>query len=85
MVVKLIPSNISIIEQLEIRDQVVRAIEKWTRYRCPGPDFVHTDSSMQLLEEECGLRMRIGHNGLSWYGFEMVDEKKFIWFKLKFL
>lgn len=86
MGMKLIPNGITVSEQFAIRNRILNAIDKWVVYRWPGPwPYFHTDNSMKILEEECGIRMKVFPGRQDLYGFEMTDEKKYAWFALKFL
>ena len=91
MAVKLIPNTISVTEQFLKKKQLMDGIKRWTEYRYKKDTdtdywaFVHTDASLDTLEKECGIRCGYikGTNSLT--KFEMVNEKKYLVFVLRWL
>lgn len=86
---RLIPNNISIFEQFIIRDKIDKGITKWAREKYlndaeRSSKFVFTTSSLETLEQECGIKCVLLTNGAIG-GFEMTNEKTYAWFTLKYL
>lgn len=89
---RLIPNTITVTEQFALRHRIQSAISTWAQAKFnpsndPNWAMVHTESSLQQLEKECGISCFIVNNSGGWQGqilggFRMTNEKKYMWFIL---
>jgi hypothetical protein len=78
---KLIPNGITVTEQFALRSKLDSIIDKWLHDEST-PFIIHSDKSVAELERVSGIRCTcLGNNGIC--GYELVDEKKYAWFMLK--
>jgi len=76
---KLIPNNITVTEQIAIHRQFFNMVGKWRRSQQP---VLRKDEYLQCLEEDSGVRCQYSSGG-QLTGFEVIDEKTYTWFVLK--
>jgi hypothetical protein len=89
---RLIPNNITVTEQFAIRNRLDTGIKNWAHKTFntnndPNWALHFTDSSLQQLERECGIRCFIAYDDAGWHGqtlggYIMTNEKKYMWFAL---
>jgi len=79
VVKKLIPNNITVTEQIKLRDDIISAICKWSGQR----QLEKID--LTKLEIESGIRCWYLVSAKTFVDLECVDEKLYMWFMLKWL
>jgi hypothetical protein len=84
MAVKLIPNNITVSEQFALRYHYDQMATSWFLETFTGPDgFGWNNERLAVLEEASGIRCYCIRD-MQMAGYELVDEKKFAWFTLKY-
>jgi hypothetical protein len=85
--VKLIPNDITVSEQYAIRDHFSKMVKRWEHTR---PSSAYVYEFLDQLVTESGVQCQmIGHHagringGARLTGYDIVDEKKYAWFLLK--
>ena len=80
--IKLIPNDINVSEQLRIRNQFVSIVGKWKQSLLVNTDKKYLELELQCLEEDSGVRCHYTNHG-ELAGFKIVDEKIYAWFVLR--
>ena len=75
---KLIPNDITVSEQHAIRDRFSNQVDKWEETQ---PARERNDKYLDQLVNASGVKCQFLRGRL--IGFNIVDEKKYAWFLLK--
>ena len=84
MVMKLIPNGITVSEQFALRHHIDTAFNNWYNQQAPESD-VWVDWTPEILahlEEDSGVRCQ-AYKQTQLTNYLVVDEKKYLWFVLK--
>ena len=80
--IKLIPNDINVSEQLRIRNQFVSIVENWKKSLLANTSKKYLELELQWLERDSGVRCHYTNHG-ALTGFKIVDEKMYAWFVLR--
>lgn len=79
MVTKLIPNDVDIYEQFRRRERFIKLVERWSGI--PGFTGLYFKVNLEQLEEDSGVRCFYVGDNLA--GFDIVDERMYAFFILK--
>lgn len=78
---KLIPNDISVTQQFKILGEFLKLVEKWAGVEPYQLGPVYVDLDVDQLLKDSGVKCQIMGNRLT--GFDIVDDKAYLLFLLK--